>query len=221
MYKLNLAFHDIVGNASGEWQIRPEYFIKMFDWCQKNVNDFCIYFDDGKRIELSSKELAFIGPCCNLAVVVETIGLNGYFGWPDLTLLVKLGFKISSHGYSHSSLCKYDDANQKILVNPKGGKYQSAPRGKVLLSEKEVEFQLIESKKMFEKHGFEVKEFVFPYGLYSSQTIGILDKLDVYEYYTTCEPGFYSGGKMIPRFLVYGNKTVRDNLLCLTKIISI
>lgn len=220
MYSLNLVFHGVNPKVSGEWQVTLEHFNCIFNWCLKNIVSFCIYFDDGIKLAFKEAELVKIAPYSNLAIVTGDVGTKDHYSWSELCHLSKLGFSISSHGVSHSSLCRYDDSDRLIMKNPAGGEYISSPRGKQLLNEKQIEYQLVESKKELHKHGFEVSQFVFPYGLYSKQTIEILDNLGIYSHYVTCDPMLYTGGKIIPRLLVYGNRSADENILCLTKLIE-
>lgn len=218
---LNLALHEVLRGAKGDWQISPRKLSAIINWCQKNVDDFFLYFDDGKRIDLPQDILAKIGPFSKIAVVTDAVGTEGHLSWDNLGDLSRLGFTIVSHGATHAALCKYGKEETEILSLLPGGKYESADRGKKnVLSENQVKYQIVESAKTLALHGFHVNEFVFPYGLYSPQVIRILDDSKIYKYYATCDPGIYTGGKLIPRVLIYGNKTVREEVLCLTKYIK-
>lgn len=221
MHRLNLAFHKIKNNPSGKWEISPAFFEKIYDWCVNQTYDFHIYFDDGKNLDLPANILKKIAHKSTLAVETGNVGKTNYLTWQELQNLVKIGFSLASHTVSHPALCVYDKSNTNIISTPLGGEYTSSPRGRgQVLSEYQVRYQLIESKKKLTEKGFNVEELVFPYGLYSASIIGILDKLNIYKYYTTCDEEVYQGGKIIPRFLIYGDKTPEENISCLIKNIE-
>ncbi|MBU1088662.1 polysaccharide deacetylase family protein [Patescibacteria group bacterium] len=219
MQKLNLAFHKICKNPQGDWQVNPKYFWKIFDWCNHNYTNFRIYFDDGDKLDELSDKHGIIAKYCTLAIVTDNIGKKGYYSWDELKQMKQKGFTISSHSVSHSSMCWFDN-NGILLANPPMGKYDNCPRGKQLLSENQIKYQLVESKKILNNHGFDTNEFVFPYGLYSDQTIEILDNLGIYKYYTTCNEKLYDGGKLVPRILIYGTKSPTETIKCLTNLIN-
>jgi hypothetical protein len=218
--KLNIVFHKITKCPKGDWEVTPSYFFKIFNWCKKNYSDFSVYFDDGEKMDFSVQEMATIAPFSILSVVTNLVGKTNHYGWKDLSVLVKKGFKVASHGASHVSLAKYDNSDKYIMKCPKGGTYEDHIQGKYLLSEQQIRYQLAESWVSLFNHGFKVDEFVFPYGLYSKQVLKVAEKIGRYNYYATCDDGVYTGGKIIPRFLIYGAKTAEDNIKCLSKIIQ-
>lgn len=219
MSKLNIVFHKIMANPTGDWEVSPILFRDIFKWCQQNCEDFQIYFDDGYGLEIISNFYSEIAPLTALAIVTDDIGKNGFFSWEDLSKLSKIGFNIASHSVSHPSMAIFDQNNIE-LINPSGGRYSNVPRGKQLLAINQVKFQIVESKKALVEKGFRVREFVFPYGLYSQQTIDLLNDLGLYDFYATCDEGLDEGNKIILRNLIYGTKSLEENIRCLTKIIE-
>lgn len=220
MSQLNIVFHKITQYPTNNWEVTPEYFWEIFNWCKKNYPNFHIYFDDGYRLTNLQARLKEISQLSTLAIITDEVGKRNCLTWKDIGVVKKLGFKLASHSVSHPSLYTYNGSNKTILKNPFGGEYQLTTRGKKLISENEIKFQLIESKRELFNRGFEIDEFVFPYGLYSDQTILLLDELDIYKYYTTCDEQLYNGGKLIPRVLIEGKRSIKETILCLTNIID-
>ncbi|MDO8570275.1 MAG: polysaccharide deacetylase family protein [Candidatus Daviesbacteria bacterium] len=219
MSKLNIVFHKITTNPAGNWEVSPILFRDIFKWCQQNYEDFQIYFDDGYDLEIISNFYNEIAPLSTLAIVTDDIEKNGFFSWEDLSKLSKMGFNIASHSVTHPSMSVFDQ-NNIGLVNPSGGIYSNVPRGKQLLTMIQVKFQIVESKKVLVEKGFRIREFVFPYGLYSQQTINLLNDLGLYDFYATCDNGLDEGVKIISRNLIHGTKSLKENIRCLTKIIE-
>ncbi len=218
--KLNIVFHRICHNPTNKWEMTPDLFLKIYRWCLDKYPNFRAYFDDGNSMLDLGDHLDFIATRSTLAIATDILGNDTHISWNELSYLYELGFTIASHGTSHASLCVYDPVDNQILPNPAGGKYISALRGKRLLSERQVEYQLIESKKALLNHGVNVNEFVFPYGLYSNQTLKILDELKIYDFYSTCDERLYNSGKIIPRVLICGDKTFQETIKCLIKVIE-
>lgn len=221
MYRLNLVFHQVKNNPLGEWEVSSTFFEQLYEWCKKQTFDFHFYFDDGKCLDLPNGILRGIARNSTIAIETGNVGKQGYLTWLRLQDLRKMGFSFASHTVSHSALCIYDKSGTKILPMPSGGEYAVSLRGKgQVLSENQVKYQLVESKKKLIETGFSVDEIVFPYGLYSPRIISMLDELGIYSYYVTCDEGIYKGGKMVSRFLVYGDRTLEEHILCLTKHIE-
>lgn len=219
MLKLNLVFHKICNNPQGDWQVGPEYFWKIFNWCRSNYPNFHIYFDDGFRINELSSANNQIAKYSTLAIATDNVGKKGYFSWNDLKKMSQAGFTIASHSVSHPSMC-FLDKNNILIVNPPKGEYINSPKGKQCLSENQIRYQAVESQKILAKNRFNTGEFVFPYGLYSNQTIKLLDDLGLYGYYSTCDEKLYGNGKLVPRILIYGTKSPQETIKCLIKLIS-
>ena len=85
------------------------------------------------------------------------------------------------------------------------------PEGKnASLSEYEVLYQAVESKRALSSIGIETDEFIFPYGLYNK---GILEKLyesNLYNYLSTCDEYVDTGSYIRPRYLIWNTKTIEE-----------
>jgi peptidoglycan/xylan/chitin deacetylase (PgdA/CDA1 family) len=212
----NVVFHNITDSDKTEdiYQIEAGKFKRIFDYLEK-TGDFRIYFDDGYMPVVAALN-QFIPEELRrnvvLAITPECLGKSGYMTNSDVRILFKSGFQIASHGYSHSALAIYDETDEYLLDTPAGGKYQNAPRGKThQLSENEVLFQYIESKKALENLlKNPVYEFVFPYGLYNKNVLDVNNRSAIYKTLSTCDDELDVGNPLRPRHLVYSNKTADE-----------
>jgi len=214
--RLNLAFHKICWQRQDEWEITPKKFWQIIKYCQDNHINFMVYFDDGDELNDIEDKLKAIKEKVILAITIDKVGKKGYLSWKEIERMYRNGYKIASHGVNHTSLCWFDE-NGQILENPKGGIYERSKRGKKLLSENQVRYQLIESYKAFQNHGVLIDEFVFPYGLYSKQTVEIIRKAKLYKRCVTCDMGIDVGKFLVPRLLINNNTDNIKNIKCLTK----
>lgn len=216
MPRLNLAFHKICHQPQNEWEVKPLDFRKIVNWCTVNYPNFHIYFDDGDTLDCLEQYLFEIRNKVTFAIVIDKIGKAGFFGWKKLEKMKSQGFHIASHGVNHTSLCWFDNFGNKS-TNPKKGDYTNSQRGKTLLSVNQVRYQIIESFNAFSNHRIHTNEFVFPYGLYSDQTIKILDQIEIYKKYVTCDPSLDFGKKIVPRLLINNQEDNIGKIRCLIK----
>ena len=218
MYFKNLVLHDIATNedTSGDYIISKSKLSYLLNYLKERKN-IRIYFDDGYKsaltilpsivpTELVSKTI--------IPVIAEKINESGYLTSSDIKDLVKLGFRIVSHGYSHAAMAIYDDTDIYIDDSLQGGKYQNSPIGKDRpLSTYEILYQYIESKKILEDIcEYVVDEFVFPYGLYNKTCIDVNQEHNIYKYLSTCDSEIDTGKTLRPRHLIYCKKTIREIL---------
>jgi len=219
---LNLVFHKIVltdSEINSPYTITLNHFItlkhtliEIFYHKNPRFNKINFYFDDNY-----SSFQKYISPIFNdepinyiLATPTAFIDKDGYMSKNTLSSLNKTKIKIVPHGVSHSALCIYK--NNHLLDTESGGLYINQPYGKNRsLTEKEVEYQLIESKKQLELIGIkDIEEFVLPYGLYNEQTIKINKKQSKYKYISTCDEFLDSGELLKPRLLITNTKSILE-----------
>ncbi|MEI6288470.1 MAG: polysaccharide deacetylase family protein [bacterium] len=221
--RLNIIFHDIVkseNDLKNEFSITIEYYLSLVSKIEEFIikkqakfNEVCFYFDDGYR---SFKDLIFPSikddyyKYC-LAIVTNSIGQEGYLSASDLILFRDRGISITSHGCSHVALAIYD--RDKLQSTASGGFYKDSTRGKSQsLMENQVLYQLVESKKILvDVLKQEINEFVFPYGLYSNDTLKINNKNKAYSYLAICDNEYLDDGKNLrSRFLVTNKLSVQQ-----------
>lgn len=213
---INLVFHDI-SNSEDQFDLEPAHFYFLINTIKENYRetDFRIYFDDGKvssyqHTKVLKKETNFTIVC---AVVSELLNKPGYLTSRQVHALSKNGVVISSHGNSHAALAVSKAETNRNTIP--GGKYENTPMGfNQRLSEQQVLFQLIESKKFLQKNGVFSEEFVFPYGLYNEASLRINIENKVYKTLSTCDPYIDAGGMLRPRLLI-------DKSFTASKLLSI
>ncbi len=222
--RLNLVFHNIVlkeEEINGDYSLTLDYFEELRENIETllksgltRFKDIRYYFDDGYK---SFKELVFpvmkdkTNLCC-LAPIANLLGSENYLNEGDIDFLSKSGIKIASHGFSHAALAVYK-ANT-LQKTPKGGEYKDSPSGKnEILSEKEVLFQFLESKRLLENiTKSEIDEFVFPYGLYNKEVIDLNNGKGIYKYLSTCDEHLDNGSAVRPRILVSNKCPIKETV---------
>jgi hypothetical protein len=191
MNKIRIVFHDIVKKND-----KDDFFsvtvgdlkeiLLILSSKPFNKNEIEIFFDDGYKTALSgAKTCAQYGFRVNLGISTDFIGLSSkYLNEADIKFLDKNSVTISSHGCSHAALVL---PGQSQIV--KGGEYKNSVAGKNnSLSENEVIYQLVESKKRLEEIlGKSIDNFVYPYGLYNNDLIKIMKKSNLYQTAHGCE----------------------------------
>lgn len=212
---LNLVFHHVLNDQDRVdciYSCKKSFFNEFFDvFDQKFMknefmfSDYRIYFDDG-GVSFKYNVFPFLSKKkiskCTLAIVTDWLDKPGYLTKNDLKNFLKLGVRVVSHSVSHPGLSSFK--NGKLLKTLPGGNYSTSPYGQVkVLKEKEVLFQMIESKKKLEtilKHN--VDEFVFPHGLYNTSILDLNKNYDMYKVLSTCDEYLDDGDALRPRFLV-------------------
>jgi len=221
---LNLIFHKIVlreSDLDDKYTVTYIYFENIINEITKILNrglckfqDFRIYFDDGNdsfEKLILPKLTTLLKKRTTLAVVTNWIGKKGYLNSYLFKKYLKEDIKIASHGVSHSALAVYRNG---ILQNSlKRGRYQYSPfeQGDVL-SEREILYQLIESKKKLLKVAINTDEFVLPHGLYNDTVMKLNFEFGVYKYLSTCDEYLDGGEPLRPRFLVDNEKTISKTI---------
>lgn len=216
MYFKNLVLHEI----SNSNDIADDYVISksklriLLEYLKlkKNVR---LYFDDGYKSAISilpsivPKEL---NTKIIIPVIAEKLDVKGYLTRTDLKEVIKLGYRIVSHGYSHAALAIYDNTDLQLNDSTQGGIYQNIPSGKEeSLSTNEILYQYKESKKVLEDIcEYSIEEFVFPYGLYNKTCIDLNQEHHIYKYLSTCDSEIDSGYTLRPRHLVYCKKDISE-----------
>ncbi len=224
---LNLIFHHISTTplSDDHWAITPEKYWSVIDMINQLIKtqkvpyeDYRIYFDDGYSSfydfiykDIPEKELSRY----TLAIVTDDVDTPNHMTLQQLKEIHETGIHMSSHGVSHASIAIYID--NVIQTTPLGGIYQNCPWGQgKALSEREVLYQLQESKKFLEKYFGIIDEFVFPFGIYNNQVIALNDKYGLYRYMSTCDEVLDHGQFLRPRYLIYNTKSmeqIKDELM--------
>jgi len=201
---INLIFHDIA-KSPDMYDLEEKQFFDLIEAIRKNYQEknFRIYFDDGKisanRYANWLKRNTRFPVIC--AVVAGDVGKPGYLSARQVRKLFQAGIGIASHGFSHAALAVSKSLDDRHT--PAAGKYVNSPPGvDQRLSENQVLFQYLESKKLLEKLGLIIEEFVFPYGLYNNDSIIINNKNKIYSILSTCDPQIDNGQSLRPRILV-------------------
>ncbi len=219
---LNLIFHRIAKNGKDildDYEVTLEQFLNILHLIRKlssnphcHFKHFRYYFDDGDDTFIS-RALPYISKNelsnCVLAVTTNNIGKNGFLTKSDIVSLHNQGIQVASHGVSHAALAYY----KKNVIQPtiKGGKYQASPFGHTkILSEKEVLYQLKESKKILSDIVSKVSEFVLPHGCYNEDVIRINQEHQLYDTISTCDNYLDNGHFLRPRILTRFNMSISE-----------
>ena len=222
--RLNLVFHDIVFNSSNELS---KYSMSVgdykrilettLDYCERSDSIFKnvkVYFDDGYISTLEILSMSDLVDYCEHVVAIPTgwIGKGGFLKRTNVLDIANKGIKIVSHGVTHSALAIFKGC--RIVSTPScNGKYQPGSGGKKeILSENQVKYELIESRKFLESLSINSDEFVLPYGLYNKDTIKINLCMHAYKYLCTCDIALDNGSIMKPRVIVFSGQTIYDIL---------
>lgn len=221
--KLNLVFHNIVFDSSyglSKYSMSVGDYKKILettlDYCERSDSIFKnvkVYFDDGNISTLEILSMSNLIYFCEHVVAIPTgwIGKRGFLRSTDVLEIANKGIKIVSHGVTHSALAIF--RGNGTASTPCGGKYQPGNGGKKnILSENQVKYELIESKKFLESLSINPDEFVLPYGLYNNDTIKINSCTRAYKYLCTCDIGLDNGNTMRPRVIVFSGQTIHDIL---------
>lgn len=226
---LNLVFHCLSDNPSGDWTLTIEKYFSIINGIDKllelkrvRFNKYRIYFDDGERSFFDmlyskiKKNLSLI----TLGISTDFLGKPRYLKTEELIRLRRQGVNIVSHGVNHSALAIYNKEDKFLLKTPAGGDYVSSSPGKNLcLKEEQVKFQYIESYRKLVSLAGNVDEFIFPYGLYNEQSVEINRKLGLYRYLSTSDAALDNGQVLRPRYLIYNSKSVEEILKEITSLI--
>jgi len=222
--RLNLVFHNIVKDKKEidsifcvTWDYYFELTQRLSILVKQNRTKFkqiCFYFDDGYS---SFRDIIFPKIKDNyrnyyLAIVTDWINQDSFLDQGDILSFKRCGLNICSHGVSHSALTIYKNNKlQNVLI---AGNYQNTPKGKKnILKQKEVLYQLKESKKALEQTTKQtIDEFVLPYGLYNSNIIKINKNNEIYKFISTCDQSLDKGQSLKPRFLIVNIKNVDETL---------
>ena len=227
MRKVNIIFHDIVKKdvpLSSKYSVKSDFFFNLIDAIEsernkKKINiDIAIYFDDGYESihSIIIPILKDIPYSVVAAIISDKLDSPGYITTRQLLDLYKAKIKIAAHGVSHSALAVYK--NNVLQPTPLRGIYQNTPLGQGdPLSESEIEYQLVESKRKLESIiNSEIDEFVLPYGLYNNSVVKIFNKAGLYKYLSTCDVGIDFGQYIKPRLLISNDmelKMIVDNII--------
>lgn len=214
---LNICLHNIVERQS---DIRSIYDLTSSQLSDLNrhiasrsgdsYDSYTLYFDDGYKSFkdiVSNLDLGINKENVRCAIIVDQIGTPGKLSLDEIKALDTQGYGIDSHGMSHAALAVFE--NEKLLPTLNGGEYHNSPYGQgEALSEQEVLFQLIESKRTLEGSlNKAIDNFVLPFGLYNNQTIQIITAKTNYRRVLTCHSGIDNGQVLVPRLLI-----TQDNL---------
>lgn len=181
---LRISFHKIVNNSS---EINDKYSVVIKD-LEKILSHLAqrssaslnieIFFDDGYISALNAKKILGKYPLAyKVSVVTDWIDTSkDYLTSNDLRNMDRLGISICSHGCSHGALIVPEKAKEMSNI------YQNIPPGVLYSpSDKEIFYQLKESKeKLVGILKKEVKEFVYPFGLYSEHIKKIISENNLY-----------------------------------------
>lgn len=238
-FKLNLVFHDIVGKESqikNRFTVTKDYLdqllrglskSKVFTISKDSSDKILVrlFFDDDyKSLFLIAKPvLDKYGIKAKIGVVTQPVNTNHHLSKIELLRLKQEGFEFCSHGVSHAALCIYKKG--VLQRTPSGGEYRNTPSEKrKILSEKEVVFQLVESKKQLEDFvNDRVEEFIYPYGLYNDDIVKILESNKIYKKAYTCDKSLETESChpfKLPRVLIEYSRMVAQIPDFLTKIKS-
>ena len=219
-YRLNLAFHKIVSSESqidSRYTVEERFFKSVIEALrslaskQLQIRQICIFFDDNHSscFHIAAPDVAGTPFKGAVAVPIESIGQQGFCSVEELRSLHQNGYDILPHGYSHAALATY--VGNTLQGTPNGGLYRNMHGGKgTVLTEREVLFQLIESKKALQE--FSPVDFVLPYGSYNEKTILINSAHGVYQRLVTCDPFLDADEILRPRLLITNELTVDQTM---------
>jgi hypothetical protein len=228
---INIVFHRVVlkdEDIKDLYEITIDQFVNSLNLIRKLTTDKTCFFDS-YRLYFDDGDDSFIYKClpyilkrelCNvvLAIPTDNIDKKGFLTEKDLKYCYDLGIKIASHSVSHPALTF--NVKNKACSTPQGGEYRSVPSGcTALLSEKEVLYQMVESKKRLNDLGFIVKEFVLPYGCYNTDIIRINKKYGLYDIISTCDNFLDNGFYLRPRIALRHDMSLEE-LLSLIKTLK-
>ncbi len=156
-----LCFHDIGTNPS-KYVLTPNQLKKVLE----DHPDAEIHFDDGRKgvlefalpilEKLKRKATVFLVPNFLKGKIPEHERYTKFMTEDDIKILIKHGWEVGSHSYSHSDLTK--------------------------LTIVELNAEILQSKKFLEKaFEKEVTKFSYPYGRANEQIFGYAN-----EYYSKC-----------------------------------
>ena len=134
---------------------------KLSRWREQSL-EVKITFDDGDITNYTQvlPVLKEMGLKAHFFILVGKIGQNGYMNWQQIKELRSAGMTIGSHGMSH-----------RILT---------------VLKEKELNYELGESKTILEKElGSEIKELSIPRGFCNKNVIAKAKKVGYQKIYTS------------------------------------
>lgn len=214
---LNICLHNIVERQS---DIRSIYDLTRGQLSDLNhriasrsgdsYDSYTLYFDDGYKSFkdiVSNLDLGINKKDVRCAIIVDQIGTPGKLSLDEIRALDTQGYGMDSHGMSHAALAVFESDN--LLSTPNDGEYHNSPYGQGgALTEQEVLYQLIESKRTLEDSlNKAIDNFVLPFGLYNNQTIQIITAKTNYRRVLTCHSGVDEGQVLAPRLLI-----TQDNL---------
>lgn len=200
--KLNLVLHRIAKNPSeltSRYDVTENFVFELIDrlssvFCDNSV-DIVTFLDDGYSSQYNCAQRLAVDYSVQtrIALISQNIDMKGYLSRCEINILGKIpGISFCSHGVSHAALCKYK--NGKVMPTPNGGVYHNMPRGHAyLLTREEVLYQLTESKEQLANIGIKADSFVYPYGIYNSDIINIINKNQLYATAYTCLEGLETG----------------------------
>ncbi len=218
--RINLVFHNITEAdiTQNRYELTRssalKIIVKIQQITQKDpvISDALFYFDDGynsfdKYIFPLITENEYSSYC--LAIISDFVDTPGYLTSEKLRKYSSVGINIASHGASHAALVIWDES-EKMIKTTLGGVYRNTPLGKnFALSENEIRYQMIESKKILEeKIGRSVTEFILPYGLYNDEVVKIAK--EYYKTVSTCDKELDTGLFLRPRLLVESSHSIES-----------
>ncbi len=222
--RLNIVLHDIKdicepGDSFSLSFVFIKQVLKVVEKVRRSnrtaFSDYRVYFDDGYRsvLKVAEAEKGFEIDIdlsrIVLGITTNYLDKEGHLSTSELIKLSKQGVKIASHGVSHAALAIFE--GDVLCGTNLAGEYRNMPEGKnASLSEYEVLYQAVESKRALSSIGIETDEFIFPYGLYNK---GILEKLyesNLYNYLSTCDEYVDTGSYIRPRYLIWNTKTIEE-----------
>jgi len=221
--RVNLVFHDIAENhkeLKNKYSLHIGYFLDLIKELDQIVTKpqadtrFTLYFDDGyqslyEQVLPLRRQIKFP---ITAAIITDKINMNAYITLDQLKDIYSKKIQIASHGVSHAALAVYK--NNKLQNTPKGGVYENSPFGQgEPLTEKEIKYQFIESKKRLQLLiNTEVTEFVLPYGLYNPTVVDLFKSENIYSFLSTCDIGADNGQMLRPRFLISNDHPVKETI---------
>ncbi|MDB5179900.1 MAG: hypothetical protein JWN12_532 [Candidatus Saccharibacteria bacterium] len=211
---LNICLHNIVEDDTSIQTIydvtvaQLEHIITICESIanEKKLDGVVYYFDDGYdsfKTIVAKNDWGIQQKRLVPAIITDLIGAEGRLSRDDIIKLYEQGYKPVPHGVSHASLAAFDD-NDTLQPTHAGGTYQNVFIGKTKsLSDQEVLFQLVESRKALLSFlpNLIINEFVLPYGIYNQSTSAVAKQAH-YKKILTCDTGLDDGQFLAPRHLI-------------------
>ncbi len=153
-----LCFHDIGTNNPSKYVLTPNQLKKVLD----DHPDADIHFDDGRKgviefalpilEQMKRKATVFLVPNFLEGKIPEHENYTKFMTEDDIKILIKHGWEIGSHSYSHSAL--------------------------TMVQQFELNLELVESKKFLEKmFNVKVTKFSYPYGRVDNNILGFVQQI--------------------------------------------